>query len=260
MKKIIIACIFISQILPVSAQFLEEFYEDQLAGFSVYYARNSSNSQAHTFGKDNNNEFKKTGSWPSIYIDVSMYDADKFGFGWDFKSKLFGDLWVFLFRAIQDLNNESNVNEYSPMVSSWVENNFTVNFFTRDKIIIAGGLAFNLYQLAVYDSYKNGYAEYGTGNCAPLTLGPCVRVDKTLTDWLAIRLRASYSYPLVNLNAQDAKKPVIFSLNPELFTRFGLFFGTEYLAFLGNESNKDQSGQSTFNASRLDLVLGFRFR
>ena len=122
---------------------------------------------------------------------------------------------------------------------------FGLNVIGKEKFVLNVGLNHSYYITNGISAVKNDW----------LSAGPNIYADKTITDWLAVRLATGPVFAYAS--GQKGKgKPVIWEHKIEIFTKFGLFAGLDLLRFsklndgLGNE----------VKIRRYDLKIGIRVK
>lgn len=251
-----ILCIIFSLVLSagLKSQCLEDFYS-RAGGLYMCYTRITSDASAYSF--------KDQMPWPyyvdyydyhdlgGISFDIAKYKLKANAYCYDIKFPAIGDAFAY-FVGMHDRHNE-------PYFASFFEGNFGVNLYADSSFVFFAGLKPKLEIISLLDYIDaNRQGVDFVNNGGNVFIGPCIRTDLVLTPWLGIRLRASLDYDLFALGTQyEQTHPIMYSVNPEIFTRAGIFFGIDYVNAPTLRSYSP--AKINFHAKRIDFMLGWRF-
>jgi len=168
-------------------------------------------------------------------------------------------LFAFLSIAIRDL--EDNVPEKKRFNNNHIHNGFIGevnlgrNVFCLDNLVASAGL--NMADHFIVNKGNSGEEDDGHDTAGLdafyISIGGYAHVDFAITDWLAARITVSASKAVYSKNAAVSAKeyrPLFLSINPELFTTYGLFIGMDYYEPIHDNPVKQK---------RFDFKAGIRF-
>ncbi|OFX44003.1 MAG: hypothetical protein A2046_15935 [Bacteroidetes bacterium GWA2_30_7] len=243
--KILLICIFTLFAELTFSQTLEDFYENQTISF--FYRSSHLN---HT---TSNGSANYSYNFPSVYFDYKHSQADAGGLYYYWNPVVYSDLVSLLIVGVNKpkgilINNTG-------FTSGWFGWHYIGgNFIGSDKFVLAGGVNFSDFVLAS-TSDSAGTVIHSPTEGYHFSIGPFLNADRLINKWFAVGCSVNYNLSFANYvnNAwqKGIKKPHIFIISPTLFTKFGLYFKTDF-TFLNARADN-------VKINRQDYHLGWRF-
>jgi hypothetical protein len=248
MKKLVLLILLCGVVPQIKSQTLEDFYEHQFGLFVPF-----SGMSTHSATMDSLGGASSLSYCGILNIDFTMASANRWGLAYMVKERQIGDM-MFLLRGLlsKNYNKKPNPDFYLSDFGFLPNLRLGINVYTRDRTIINAGIAHNYY-ISEMMMYKNN--QFGQWANDWLCFGPHVYVDHMLTDKIAVRFGTGPQFTYANGKKEKENVPVIWEHNLEVFTKFGLFAGLDWLSFTGVKD--DLSSKMRFR--RTDIKFGYRF-
>lgn len=267
MKKILLILLISFSAVIIKSQDLGAFYEK---GFGIYthITTVSSTAEAYKNYTQTIDEFPtvlhEKMTFFSINCDyLTSFKTDPGAFSFEFRLKMFGDLWHWMFAALKP-------KKHAPYYSSLFEFYMGGNVIGQDDFVVAVGPSLKCYIINSHDNLDPDYSFSGEITDVNLYMkrgvhfpvGAFIRADKAITDWLAIRCGFSFDKSIFVGNASDKvteptkKLPFLMNFTPEIFTKSGFFIGCDYLLIKNMLSNSTVN--KYFSGKRIDIKIGWR--
>lgn len=248
MKKLFLLILLCGVVPQLKSQTLEDFYEHEFGLFVPF-----SGMSTHSATMDSLGGTSSLSYCGILNIDFTIASTKQWGGAFIVKERQIGDL-MFILRGLLSKNYKKEFSGafYSSDFGFLPDLRFGLNVFTRDRTIVNVGLAHNYY-ITEWQLYKEG--SFFQWNNDWLCIGPHVYVDYMLTDRIALRIGTGPQIAYANGKKEKENVPVIWEHNLEIFTKFGLFAGLDWLSFTGVKD--DLSSKMRFR--RTDIKMGYRF-
>lgn len=242
MKKLVTILVFGFLTANIFAQSLDEFYNKSFELYTPFSGMSSVSKTGDSLGIDKGMNF-----WGVISLGTTLSKSKQWGLSFYCGERQLSDMFFLLKGMILKSSKKKDFGGVYYLSDFGFLPNFRLglNVIGKDNFVLNVGFNHSYYITNGLASVKNDW----------LSVGPDIYADKTITDWLAVRLSTGpmFSYA----SGQKGKgKPAIWEHNIEIFTKYGLFAGLNLLRFsklndgLGNE----------VKIRRYDLKIGLRIK
>lgn len=225
----------------VNAQSLDDFYDKTFEIYTPFCGMSAISKTSDSLGIRDNLNF-----WGVLNIGTTLSKSKPWGFTFYCGERQIGDLFYLLKNLLNEKNKNKNFTSlYYLSDFGFLPNlRFGLNVIGKDEFVANLGLNHSYYITTGSNSVKSDW----------LAVGPNIYFDKTITDFLAVRVSTGPMFSYANGAKKDP--PKIWEHKFEVFTNFGLFAGFEYLKF----SKLDDGLGNEVKMRRYDLKLGIRVR
>ncbi|PKP22083.1 MAG: hypothetical protein CVU05_05435 [Bacteroidetes bacterium HGW-Bacteroidetes-21] len=234
----------------IKAQSLDQFYEKSFEIYTPFVGMSSKSNSNDTLGIKPGLSF-----WGVANLGGSYSNTRPWGVSFSFGERQLSDMF-FLLKGI--LNKKTKVKDFGNL--NYLSDfgflpNFRVgmNVFGQDEMIINIGLNHSYYITQTHFILDGRSVTQGVDW---LALGPNIYVDRAINDWLAVRLASGPMISYANGKKIKDNKPTIWEHKIEVFTKWGLFVGIDFLNFSKFHDDND----SNIKIKRYDLKLGVRLK
>jgi hypothetical protein len=234
----------------LSAQSLDDFYEKNLEFYTPFSGMSSTAESLDTLGMEKSLNF-----WGIADFGARVCNTNRFGCSYFVDERQIGDLF-FLLKGVLSKNAKNKdfggINYLSDL--GFLPNiRFGLNVFARDNTVINVGL-YHSYYITQTGFITNGHTVFQNNDW--LSVGPNIYFDRAITDFFAVRLSTGPMFTYANGKKEKENVPHIWENKFEVFTKWGIFAGVDFLKFSKLHDDMDDN----IKIIRYDVKIGIRVR
>lgn len=234
----------------IKSQSLDDFYDKEFEIYTPFSGMSSKSTSNNSLGIKQSLNF-----WGILNLGGSFSKTKPWGISISFGERQMGDLF-FILNGL--LNKKAKVRDFRGL-NYLSDFGFLPNFrlglnvYGKENMVVNVGLNHSYYIT------QTGFIIDGQQHFQGvdwLAVGPNVYVDRAFNKWLAIRLSTGPMFTYANGKGIKDNIPKIWEHKIELFTKFGLFAGVDFLKFSKFHDDNDDN----IKIRRYDAKLGFRIK